>query len=126
MLLSLSAVNELIPVQAQPLQAQADRIQVEDVIPVGQARRRHNLGQVRKRAVVEIGDLLAPGDEAVQPAQLVDAQRRLQIGHVDLEAQRDHLVVPRSGVGVALPGIPAHAMQGKNAHPLGQRSVVRW
>src|SRR3989442_11754149 len=49
--------------------------------------------------------------EPLQLAQLAQAQRGLDVGHVVLEARQQHLVEPAAPLVVTLPGVAAHPVE---------------
>src|SRR5262249_27439599 len=48
----------------------------------------------------------------------MDPERGLDVRHVVFEAGCDHLVAPGAALGVPLPGVVAHPMEGEYAHSL--------
>ena len=55
---------------------------------------------------------------------VVQAQGRLQVGHVVLEPRRHHVVLPGAFRRVALPRVAAHAVEGVEAGVLGEPDPV--
>jgi hypothetical protein len=120
--LGFQAVHEVRPVGGE------DREQVPgvDLLVVGQA------GQLEPRdagqlAVVDRGDLGPPGVEARELAELVDAQGRLDVGQVVLEAGEDDVVGSRCLLGrrVGLPGVAPHPVEAPELDPVGELVVIR-
>ena len=60
----------------------------------------------------------------VDAGQLLQADRRLQVHHVVLEAGFDDLVLRRAAAGVARPRVAAHAVQRHHPDPLGPIGAV--
>ena len=54
----------------------------------------------------------------LDPGELVEAERRLEVGHVVLEARLHDLVVVNPLVGEALPGVRVEAVQRERLEPL--------
>ncbi len=85
-----------------------------------------HLFQAGECSVVHAGVARAPFDELVQLAQLVDAERRLNVAQVVLEAVRQHVVVPGSAFGVAVPRFVADTVQREHPHGLRQLRRDAW
>jgi hypothetical protein len=104
----------------QQLVAAQRRVVVDEHL-VEVARMAHLVGRGDRQAqrqagqpvVVDVPDLGAAVDPAVELGELVDADARLDVGHVELEARLLDLVVLEPGVGVALPGAEAQPVQGE-------------
>ena len=83
------------------------------------------LRQIAQRVAVQRGELGALLDEAVEPRELVDAERRLEIGEVVLEARHDRLVADRRAPGVARGGVAVDAVEAQPPHALGDLRIGR-
>lgn len=79
--------------ELQPLQPQADNVEVKSrigvVAPVG-----GNQVKVGEKGVIALGKLMAAGDKVVEAAHLARPEGRLDVCHAVIEAQLDLLVVP--------------------------------
>src|SRR2546426_8413992 len=58
--------------------------------------------------------------EGVQLPELAQPDGGLNVGHVVLEAGEQDLVAPAAALIVALPRVPAHAVQAEHARPLDE------
>jgi hypothetical protein len=118
-------LDELGAPDLELFQAQPQGVQMPGVLRIAAHRGKLQFIQGRERFVIAPGDLCPPRVHPVQLAQLDQPDGRLDVTQVVLEAALDHLVVPAPALGVAIPGTPAHAVQGQHAHPLGQREGGR-
>ncbi len=80
--------------------------------------------QAREQLVIALPQLPAPLDPAVEPRELNQPERRLDVGHVVFEPGLDRLVVAEPAVGEPLPRTGAQPVQGQSLHPLGDRRGV--
>src|ERR1700722_9685334 len=67
--------------------------------------------ELGKRSTIPLRNFRAPGMELRKLAQLVQADGRLKVSHVVLEARVNHFVVPGAFGTVSLPGVSIHAVQ---------------
>jgi hypothetical protein len=116
--------DEAGAVAGEPLQLERDRVDVPGMLHAGADPGRAYLGDAGEQGVVARHVLLAPALHLVEVLELAEADRGQHVAQVVLEAGRGDLVVPRAGVGVALPGIAVHAVQREQVQPLRQRVVV--
>ena len=116
----VEARRELLAIAAQPLEIEQHDEQVPGVARRGRVEReRRDLRAIAQRIAVERGQLGALLDEPVEPRELVDADRRLEIGEVVLEARLDRLVAGRRAPGVARGGIAVDAVEAQAPDALG-------
>ncbi len=87
-------LDELPAVDPQPIEVEADRIQVPRRFDLAAHRRADHFGQRRQQLVVMADDRLPPRLERLDAGELVDAERALDVGHRVVEAGRQHLVRP--------------------------------
>ena len=79
-----------------------------------------------RRAVEALRDLRAPLRERVRLLELLQPDRRGDVGQVVLEARRHDLVVPaRHLCGEPVERVAAHAVQAHHLRALGQRRIAR-
>ena len=93
--------DELRPADSEAVQVQVNRVNMEGVPAMRQSLRDGDLGQIGERLIEAHGDGAAALDERVQLSKLVNAQRRLDVGHVVLVPGLGDFVAPRTGGGVA-------------------------
>ena len=74
-------------------------------------------GLVREGTVVLAHDRATPHLKLLELAQLPQPERRLDVGHVVLEARDQNLVEPAAALVVPLPGVAAHAVQTDHSGP---------
>src|ERR1035437_5862769 len=113
-------LDELISTYAQFIQPEANHIEVPRMAASQVVRRKDQFLRARQRLIVMARVLGAPFDEAFQLAQLMDADRRLDVAQVVFEPRLLHLVIPASILRVAVPGVLADAVQGEQQHSLRQ------
>src|SRR5262245_57520261 len=106
----LQFFNKLSPIYEQSLEPEPDHIQMVDVIAVGVGNLSLNLGKVSESLIVQAGIILACFDEAIQAAQLMNAQRCLNVSHVVFISRCHYFIIPTTRGSIALPGVPAHSM----------------
>ena len=101
-----------------------DHVEVPGVVVVvGRHPRPADLGHLGEQLVVTGGQLAAAGVVLVHRRELVDADRRLKIGEVVLEAGAHHLDLRRPSFGVAVPGRLLEAVEAQGAERPRQLSV---
>ncbi len=82
-------------------------------------------GLVREGTVVLAHDRATPHLKLLELAQLPQPERRLDVGHVVLEARDQYLVEPAAALVVALPGVAAHAVQTDHPRPRQELRIGR-
>src|SRR5215510_2942261 len=106
----LQFFNKLSTIYEQSLEPQPNHIQMVDVIAVVVSNLSFNLGQISESLIVQAGVMLACFDEAIQAAQLMNAQRCLNVGHVVFISRCHNFRTSTTRSSIALPGITAHSM----------------
>src|SRR4030095_15002666 len=82
------------------------------------ARRDLDFLEIRESFRVIRGDALSGFPELVAFLQLFDADGRRNVRQVVLESSVENVVVPRSFLRIAFPGIMAYSMETHHPHPL--------
>lgn len=108
-------LDELRAVECEPVQIQAQHVQMPRRPHAGPLRRDLQRLVVAECRIVLRDDPAPPLLHRLQPPELHLPNRRLDVGHVVFEAGRDHLVIPRAAFLVAFPGVAAHAVQAQDA-----------
>src|SRR5262249_5039589 len=88
-------------------------------------RERVDRRQAGERLAVPARDARPRGEELLEPGELGEAERGLDVRHVVLEAERDDLVVGERALSVPAPRIAADAVEAEKAEPVRGRGVVR-
>ena len=101
-----------------------DLIEVACVPRVWIGGRRRPQGQSGEQLVVASPQLGPAIDPPPEQRQLVQPERRLDVGHVELEAGLDHFVVTEAGVREALPRPQAQPVEREPLNPHRQLRVL--
>src|SRR5438876_9164227 len=100
---ALQFFNKLSPVDAQPACLEPRNVPLPRVTAVRAFGRKFDFLHVRQFTIVNPGMARSDLDEPLEFPQLVDSDRRLDIGEVVLETTGDHFVIPVPAVAVAGP-----------------------
>src|SRR5436190_24264688 len=95
------------------------------MLNMSRIRRCLDLRETREGLCVTAGNGSPAFPEPLAARQLVHAQGSSNICHVIFVASLQHLVIPGSFSSVALPGIPADAMQGHHCGPFSIGGICR-
>src|SRR5437667_8524466 len=91
---------------------------------VAPLRRQLDLRDLTERGAIELGVAGPDLDEPLLLAELMNADRRLDVAQVVLEAAPRDLVVPVPRLRIPVPGVPADPVQAQNPHRLLERFAI--
>src|SRR5262245_48303144 len=118
-------MNDLVAADAQLLFAYAHDEQVPGMLDVRPAGRQLDRRDVRERGAVLRHDAPPLSLHGGQALELDQPERRVEVGHVVLEAGITDVVTPGAVLAVALPRVAVHAVQAPRRDALAERGVAR-
>src|SRR3989339_114558 len=118
--------NELLAVDTQPLQIQAQDIEVPGMNITGMTLDGHLQDRViGKSGIISMPNSFAPHLKSLRLGKLLQADGGSNVGEIVLVTGGNHFVVPRwLGRGITIPHITADAMQAHKSNTFGQSRVV--
>ena len=111
--------DELVAVDAKPIELQPDRVEVPGVLDIVAYERPRDLGQAGEEGVIAAGDLGAALLERRELADLVDTDRSLNIRHRVVEAGGQDLVLGAALFRVAIPRVLTEPVEAEQPHSVG-------
>src|SRR6266404_577226 len=103
-------------IDLQLIKIKPNSIKMVDVVAIGMPDWSSDEVEACECFVVHLCVPLPSPDEIIQLPQLMNAERRRNVGHVVLVTGGNDFVEPRAGICISLPGIPAHPVQRESAH----------